>query len=77
MPTERCSKLVLRGLFHRLGELWIAEQPILLITYLSVYFPGFTRQVMTKIMGPARIKALQGGKNIYDMKTIFGLASSK
>jgi dehydrogenase/reductase SDR family protein 7 len=73
MPTVRCSSLVLKGLWHGLDEMWIAHQPFLLFTYLTQYLPGLSRLYATKIAGPARIRALTQGENIYDLNTVFGL----
>lgn len=68
MPTERCAQLVLRGLHHGHEELWISTQPVLLMAYLATYAPALTRMLMTKVLGPARAKAVQGGTNAYDAK---------
>lgn len=73
MATIRCSELILKGLYHNLDEMWIAGQPFLLFTYLTQYLPGVSRLYASKIAGPARIRALSQGENIYDLKTVFGL----
>jgi dehydrogenase/reductase SDR family protein 7 len=49
MPTARCASLIVRAMFHKYSEVWIAEQPILLMSYLARYAPGITRQVSRKI----------------------------
>jgi dehydrogenase/reductase SDR family protein 7 len=73
MPTARCTALILKGLHHNLEEMWISEHPFLLFTYLAQYFPGVARWYGTKIAGPARVRAITSGENIYDLKTVFGL----
>lgn len=76
MATVRCSDLILKGLWHGLDEMWIAGQPFLLFTYLTQYLPGVSRFYATKIAGPARIRALSQGENIYDLKVSFLLTYS-
>lgn len=71
MATARCAQLTVRGVYHGLSELWIADQPVLLMAYLAAYAPALCRGLFVKILGPARIKALQGGQNVYDFKKQF------
>lgn len=49
MPTERCTSLILKGLHHNLGEMWISQHPFLLFTYLSQYAPGIARYYGSKV----------------------------
>jgi dehydrogenase/reductase SDR family member 7 len=70
MPTARCAQLTLRGVYHKLPELWISEEPVLAMAYVTQYLPYVSKLLFTKILGPARVKALQGGQNIYDLKTL-------
>lgn len=70
MATARCAQLTVRGLFHGHEEMWISDQPVLLMAYLTVYAPALTRTLFTKVLGPARVKALQGGQNIFDIKQV-------
>ena len=39
MPTERCAKLMVVGMANNLDELWISNNPMLLMTYANQYFP--------------------------------------
>lgn len=39
MKVERCVELIMIGISNRLREIWIADQPVLLATYLSQYAP--------------------------------------
>lgn len=39
MPTERCAKLMVAGMANNLDELWISNNPMLLMTYANQYFP--------------------------------------
>lgn len=66
MPTARCTHLIAKGMYHRFEEMWISEQPFLLFTYLTQYAPWVSRQLATKVMGPARMRILEEGGNIYD-----------
>ena len=43
MTTERCAKLMVIGMANNLDEVWISENPALLVTYLNQYFPNFYR----------------------------------
>jgi hypothetical protein len=73
MDTDRCTGLVAKGLYYNMDEMWISDQPFLFLTYLTQYAPALSRFVATKIAGPARIKALKEGQNIYDVKVALGL----
>ena len=68
MPTERCTHLIAKGLYHDIDEMWISDQPFLFFTYLTNYAALISRKIFTKIAGPARINAIKNGKNIYDVK---------
>jgi dehydrogenase/reductase SDR family member 7 len=68
MPTSRCTHLILKGLYHGLSEMWISEHPYLLFTYLAQYTPGLARWYGGAIAGPARVRALEKGENIYNLK---------
>lgn len=43
MSTERCARLMAVGMANNLDETWISENPLLVITYISEYFPNFYR----------------------------------
>ena len=43
MSTERCARLMAVGMANNLDETWISENPSLVITYISEYFPNFYR----------------------------------
>ena len=43
MPTERCVELMAVGMANNLDEVWISENPMLLMTYINQYFPNFFR----------------------------------
>lgn len=72
MPTERCTSLILKGLYYKLEEMWISEQPFLAMTYMVDYAPALSRAVMKKF-GQIRVSALKSGKSLYDPKVIFFL----
>lgn len=73
MATARCTHLMAKGMFHRVEEMWISDQPFLLMTYLQQYAPWISRQLATRVLGPARIKLLESGGNLYDAQAAFGL----
>ena len=43
MSTERCAKLMAIGMANNLDEVWIAENPSLLMVYLNQYLPNLFR----------------------------------
>ncbi|KAG0713144.1 Dehydrogenase/reductase SDR family member 7 [Chionoecetes opilio] len=43
MSGERCGELFAFALANRLPEVWIAQQPVLLLTYLYQYLPVLTK----------------------------------
>ena len=43
MPTERCAKLMAVGMANNLDEVWISENPSLLLVYFNQYFPNLFR----------------------------------
>ncbi len=71
MPTARCTHLVAKGMFHRVEEMWISEQPFLLMTYLTQYAPYLSRQLATRVLGPARVRLLEEGGSLYDTQVRF------
>ena len=73
MPTNRCTHLILKGLFNGFDEMWISDQPYLLLTYVATYMPWWMRLIGTKIAGPGRIKALKEGTNLFDTKALLNL----
>lgn len=77
MATDRCTSLILKGLFHDQDEMWISDHPFLLFTYLAQYLPGLARWYGSHVAGPARVRAITNGENIYDLKTVFGLNQKK
>jgi hypothetical protein len=66
MPTDRCTSLIIKGLYHNIEEMWISRNPVLLIAHLYQYLPGFSRKLFKHIVGPARIYALKNGRSIFD-----------
>lgn len=70
MPTSRCTHLMARAMKWRLDEVWISKQPYLAITYLNTYFPFTSRQFFKHLIGPGRVRALETGGDVYDLKAI-------
>jgi hypothetical protein len=69
MRTSLCTKLIMRGLYHNLEEMWISEQPFLGLTYAAVYLPPFAKWYMDKKYGPQRVNALKKGESLYGTST--------
>lgn len=43
MSTERCAKLMVVGMANNLDEVWISENPPLLMLYINQYLPNLYR----------------------------------
>jgi hypothetical protein len=58
-------------MYYRLMEVWISQQPLLLVTYIAQYAPTLSNFVFSKIVGPARVKVLHSGSgNLFDIKQL-------
>jgi dehydrogenase/reductase SDR family protein 7 len=71
MPTARCTHLMAKAMYHRLMEVWISDQPLLAMTYITQYFPTLSQLLFSRVLGPARVRALQNGGDVYDIKAMF------
>lgn len=71
MPTSRCTHLMAKAMYYKLMEVWIADQPLLFMTYVAQYMPTASNYLFAKVLGPARVRALQTGGNVYDVKAMF------
>jgi dehydrogenase/reductase SDR family protein 7 len=60
VSSQRCAFLMTCAIYHRLHEVWIALQPILVFTYLAQYAPSLFSHLSVR-MGPARVKAYRDG----------------
>ena len=43
MSTERCAKLMVLGMANDLDEVWISENPVLLMVYFNQYLPNLSK----------------------------------
>ena len=43
MSTERCAKLMVVSMANNLDEIWISENPALLMLYTKQYLPNLSR----------------------------------
>lgn len=75
MTVERCTELMLIGMYHRVEEMWISVHPVLLFTFLSTYAPYLSRQLAKYIIAPSRIKAFLTGGDVYSTSVLFGLGT--
>jgi len=50
MSTERCAKLMATGMANNLDEVWITENPFLLMLYMNQYFPNLYRWFSKKFL---------------------------
>ncbi|KAI5232338.1 dehydrogenase/reductase SDR family member 7 [Manis pentadactyla] len=60
MPTSRCVRLMLVSMANDLKEVWIADQPFLLIAYLWQYMPTWAWWLTNKL-GKKRIENFKSG----------------
>lgn len=60
MPTSRCVRLMLVGIANDVKEMWIAQQPFLLLYYIWQYTPTFAWSITNK-MGRKRVKNFKAG----------------
>ncbi|XP_058242440.1 dehydrogenase/reductase SDR family member 7 isoform X2 [Hemibagrus wyckioides] len=60
MSTERCVRLILAGLSNRVKEMWIAQQPFLLVFYLWQYTPTLAWYI-TSLLGRKRVQNFKAG----------------
>jgi hypothetical protein len=56
------------AMYHKIAEFVIADQPILFLLDFAEQFPYIMREIAVKVVGPNRLKALQAGGLMYDMK---------
>lgn len=63
METTRCAELIVSGIAHDLDELWIADQPLLVLFYVYQYFPSmFRRYLINYVMTKKQIEKFRKGE---------------
>ncbi|XP_050023885.2 dehydrogenase/reductase SDR family member 7-like [Dermacentor andersoni] len=50
MPTERCAQLTAVAIANKMDEVWICQNPVLLIMYLGQYMPSIFRNYVMKLL---------------------------
>jgi len=50
MSTERCAKLMVVSMANNLDEVWISENPALLMLYTKQYLPNLSRWISKKYL---------------------------
>lgn len=77
MTTQRCSDLILTGLYYKLPYLWIADFTYVSAAYVAQYAPGLGRFLVKTFAGPMRMHAANTGSQVFDpmyvAKLLFGL----
>ncbi|KAM0940102.1 putative sulfoacetaldehyde reductase [Dioscorea sansibarensis] len=76
MPTDRCVHLTITAATHKLKEVWISAQPVLLVMYLNQYMPTLGLWFMDKI-GGNRVEASQGSSSTSLLTMLFGKKDGK
>ncbi len=56
MPTDRCTSLMLKGIYHNFDEMWIAEHPALLVAFINEHFPKIGRLIASKFIVKKRME---------------------
>ncbi|XP_023382942.1 dehydrogenase/reductase SDR family member 7 isoform X1 [Pteropus vampyrus] len=69
MVTSRCVWLILISMANDLKEVWIAEQPFLLMLYLCQYMPTWSSWVINKVR-----KRIENFNNSVGSRTIAALS---
>ena len=77
METQRFAQLAAIGIRHRFDEMIISKHPFLLITYMSIYMPWVYRQINVWLVGGLRTRAIEEGRDLYDIKSLLGWSDSK
>ncbi|XP_062325584.1 dehydrogenase/reductase SDR family member 7 [Osmerus eperlanus] len=60
MPTSRCVRLILVGMANGIKEMWIAQQPFLLLYYVWQYMPTLA-WYLTNRLGKKRVENFKAG----------------
>ncbi|XP_036887187.1 dehydrogenase/reductase SDR family member 7 [Sturnira hondurensis] len=68
MATSRCARLMLVSMANDLKEVWIGEQPFLLVVYLWQYMPTWGIWLMNRL-GKKIIANFKGGLGTFSFKT--------
>ena len=71
MSTERCTSLVLKGLYYNFDEMWIVGQPLLITCHIYDHFPWLGRQMLKYLLGPMRVGALRDGRSMFNVIEMF------
>lgn len=61
MSTQRCAKLCVTAITHRVNEAWISFQPILAICYLSKLAPYVIVLIFTRFMTEEKLMKIREG----------------
>jgi dehydrogenase/reductase SDR family protein 7 len=62
MSTERCARLCLTAIVHRVNVAWISIQPVLVCCYLAQFLPNVLVLVFTKFMTEEKLMKIREGK---------------
>lgn len=61
MSTERCAKLSIAAIIHRVNVAWISIQPVLICCYLAQYLPNALVIIFTKFISEEKLKRIRDG----------------
>lgn len=67
VTIQEATEFIARAIYFKLDECWIARHPVLLMGYLSQYFPMVSLQIL-KLIGPNRVRQFREGSGSgYDI----------
>jgi len=67
MGPARCAELLVSAAGHGLDEAWVAKHPVLLLLWLSQFFPSLAGAVLEAV-GPRRTRAATVGGDMYSVR---------
>ncbi|ELU00489.1 hypothetical protein CAPTEDRAFT_167067 [Capitella teleta] len=62
VTTQRCAELMAAGIANQVEEVWIALQPVLLLAYLTQYFPSIMKWLACRL-GVKTLMKVREGRN--------------
>lgn len=80
MPVKRCARLIITALVAPAFlsmETWISSNPTLTFMYINQHFPKISNLILSKVIGPLRLKAFRSGLPLYKLSSFFMAAKEK
>nr|AFK41837.1 unknown [Lotus japonicus] len=71
VSSEKCAELTIIAATHGLKEVWISNQPVLVVMYLVQYMPTIGYWLMDKV-GQNRVEAAANKGSTYSLSLLLG-----